>query len=215
MKVLAVIPAYNEGKKIGTVVEDTLKYCDVLVVDDGSIDNTGNIAERQGASVVRHAQNKGKGDALITGFTYALEHGYDAVITLDADGQHHPAAIPKFLEKAEESYGIVIGARDFEKMPPLREISNKLTTLLLSWRTHQPIGDSQSGYRLIKTEVLEGIEFTTRGFTLESELLVRADCKIGHVPIETIYAGEKSHIKNVSDTIKFIKFLIESYYDGN
>ncbi|MEA1992999.1 MAG: glycosyltransferase family 2 protein [Euryarchaeota archaeon] len=209
MDLLAIIPAYNEEKKIGTVVKETLEYCDVLVVDDGSVDGTGDIAKENGASVTKHGKNMGKGDALITGFNYALKHKYDVVITLDADGQHDPAEIPKFLKKADE-YDIIIGKRDFEKMPPFREISNKLTTLMLSIRTGQNIGDSQSGYRLIKTDVLEGLNFKTRRFILESELLIRTKSKIGNVRIKTIYAGEKSHINTFKDTMKFIKFLVRS-----
>lgn len=209
MKILALIPAYNEAEKIGKVVKKTLQYCDVLVVDDGSMDNTGKIAEESGAFVVTHERNRGKGDALITGFTYALKNGYESIITLDADGQHDPSEIPKFLKKGD-TYDIVIGVRDFKEMPFPRKISNTITTLLLSLRTRQKIGDSQSGYRMIKTDVLKGLNFKTRGFILESELLIRAKCRIGNVRIKTIYAGEKSHVNNFRDTIKFITFMIQS-----
>ncbi len=209
MKILALIPAYNEAEKIGKVVKETLQYCDVLVVDDGSIDTTGKIAEESGAFVVTHEKNRGKGDALITGFTYALKNGYESIITLDADGQHDPSEIPKFLKKGD-TYDIVIGVRDFKEMPFPRKVSNTITTLLLSLRTRQKIGDSQSGYRMIKTDVLRGLNFKTRGFILESELLIRAKCRIGNVRIKTIYAGEKSHVNNFRDTIKFITFMIQS-----
>lgn len=209
MKILALIPAYNEAEKIGKVIKETLQYCDVLVVDDGSIDTTGKIAEESGAFVVTHEKNRGKGDALITGFTYALKNGYESIITLDADGQHDPSEIPKFLKKVD-TYDIVIGVRDFKEMPFPRKISNTITTLLLSLRTRQKIGDSQSGYRMIKTDVLRGVDFKTRGFILESELLIRAKCRIGNVRIKTIYAGEKSHVNNFRDTIKFITFMIQS-----
>ncbi|MCK4310136.1 MAG: glycosyltransferase family 2 protein [Methanomicrobia archaeon] len=209
MKILALIPAYNEAEKIGKVVKETLQYCDVLVVDDGSIDTTGKIAEESGAFVVTHEKNRGKGDALITGFTYALKNGYESIITLDADGQHDPSEIPKFLKKVD-TYDIVIGVRGFREMPFPRKISNTITTLLLSLRTRQKIGDSQSGYRMIKTDVLRGLNFKTGGFILESELLIRAKCRIGNVRIKTIYAGEKSHVNNFRDTIKFITFMIQS-----
>jgi len=209
MKILALIPAYNEEERIGKVVNKTLKYCDVIVIDDGSMDDTGKRAEEKGAFVIKHEKNRGKGDALITGFNYALKNNYDIIITLDADGQHDPSEIPNFLKKIDK-YDIIIGARDFKEMPFPRSISNTITTFLLSLRTHQKIGDSQSGYRLIKTEVLRGLDFKTERFILESELLVRAKCRIGNVRIKTIYAGEKSHINNLRDTIKFIKFLIQS-----
>jgi len=209
MKTLALIPAYNEEERIGKVVKKTLKYCDVIVIDDGSVDDTGKRAEEKGAFVIKHEKNKGKGDALITGFNYALKNNYDVIITLDADGQHDPSEIPNFLKKIDK-YDIIIGARDFKEMPFSRRLSNTITTFLLSLRTHQKIGDSQSGYRLIKTDVLRGLDFKTERFILESELLVRAKCRIGNVRIKTIYAGEKSHINNLRDTIKFIKFLIQS-----
>jgi len=209
MKILALIPAYNEEERIGKVVKKTLKYCDVIVIDDGSMDDTGKRAEEKGAFVIKHEKNRGKGDALITGFNYALKNNYDIIITLDADGQHDPSEIPNFLKKIDK-YDIIIGARDFKEMPFPRRISNTITTFLLSLRTHQSIGDSQSGYRLIKTDVLRGLDFKTERFILESELLVRAKCRIGNVRIKTIYAGEKSHINNLRDTIKFIKFLIQS-----
>ncbi len=209
MKILALIPAYNEEERIGKVVKKTLKYCDVIVIDDGSMDDTGKRAEEKGAFVIKHEKNRGKGDALITGFNYALKNNYDIIITLDADGQHDPSEIPNFLKKIDK-YDIIIGARDFKEMPFPRRISNTITTFLLSLRTHQKIGDSQSGYRLIKTDALRGLDFKTERFILESELLVRAKCRIGNVRIKTIYAGEKSHINNLRDTIKFIKFLIQS-----
>ena len=209
MKILALIPAYNEEERIGDVVKKTSKYCDVLVVDDGSMDNTGNIAKENGAFVIKHEKNKGKGDALITGFNYAIENNYNVIITLDADGQHDPSEIPKFLENIDK-YDIIIGARDFREMPFLRRLSNTITTFLLSLRTHQKIEDSQSGYRLIKTHVLKGLNFKTKRFILESELLVRAKCRIGNIRVKTIYRGEKSHINNLKDTIRFIKFLIQS-----
>lgn len=209
MKILALIPAYNEEERIGKVVKKTLKYCDVIVIDDGSMDDTGKRAEEKGAFVIKHEKNRGKGDALITGFNYALKNNYDIIITLDADGQHDPSEIPNFLKKIDK-YDIIIGARNFKEMPFPRRISNTITTSLLSLRTHQKIGDSQSGYRLIKTDVLRGLDFETKRFILESELLVRAKCRIGNVRIKTIYAGEKSHINNLKDTIKFIKFLIQS-----
>jgi glycosyltransferase involved in cell wall biosynthesis len=209
MKILALIPAYNEEERIGKVVKKTLKYCDVIVIDDGSMDDTGKRAEEKGAFVIKHEKNRGKGDALITGFNYALKNNYDIIITLDADGQHDPSEIPNFLKKIDK-YDIIIGARNFKEMPFPRRISNTITTFLLSLRTHQKIGDSQSGYRLIKTDALRGLDFKTERFILESELLVRAKCRIGNVRIKTIYAGEKSHINNLRDTTKFIKFLIQS-----
>ena len=97
-KVLALIPAYNESKKITEVVKKTLNYLPVLVVDDGSSDDTATLAEKAGASVVRQIPNQGKGAALRAGFRYSIDNGFQAVITLDADGQHNPDEIPIFLK---------------------------------------------------------------------------------------------------------------------
>ena len=147
--VLALVPAWNEESRLGPVVEATAQRLPVLVVDDGSQDNTPTVARRAGATVVSHEQNRGKGAALITGFDWALSRGYDAVLTLDADGQHDPDDIPKFLDAYEsDTWDLIIGRRDFSKMPFPRGYTNPFGSWLLSQALGKPILDNQSGFRL-------------------------------------------------------------------
>jgi len=139
------------------VVEAASRYLPVIVVDDGSADDTAEQARRAGANVIEQRPNKGKGAALRLGFERALADGVDAVLTLDADGQHDPAEIPKFLAayEVEPRPDLVIGRRNFGTMPPTRRLANELGGRAFSWAVGQPIPDNQSGYRLIGRRVME------------------------------------------------------------
>ena len=124
IQILALIPAYNEAERVGKVVTETLAHLPVLVVDDGSADDTSQQAEQAGATVLQQKPNQGKGAALQAGFQWAVEQGYEAVITLDADGQHNPAEIPKFSRAyASNQTDLIIGKRDFSQMPPARRLA--------------------------------------------------------------------------------------------
>ena len=126
-KILALIPAYNEAAAIREVITRVSVHLPVLVVDDGSRDETANIAEAAGARVLRQAPNQGKGTALRAGFRQALDEQFDAVLTLDADGQHDPAEIPLFLEAFRQNQAhLVIGQRTFKEMPLVRRLANTL-----------------------------------------------------------------------------------------
>src|SRR5215203_3056560 len=123
--VLALIPAYEEGPRIGPVVAATRAHLPVVVVDDGSSDESAAVAEAAGATVIRQVPNAGKGAALRAGFRHALADGAEAVVTLDADGQHDPAETPAFLAAFRERRpGLIVGRRDFSEMPPVRRLSN-------------------------------------------------------------------------------------------
>lgn len=207
--VLAVIPAWNEGPRLGPVVEATLRHLPVLVIDDGSEDETASIAERAGSLVMSHGQNRGKGMALVNGFAWALSHGYDAVLTLDADGQHDPGDIPTFLEAYHaHSWDLIIGRRDFSQMPFPRGYSNPLGSWLLSVALGIPIPDNQSGFRLHDRGLLEVLQLTATGFELEVEVIVQAACRgmrIGWVDIQTIYDVDKtSYFHPVLDSARFL-----------
>lgn len=208
-KVLAMIPAYNEAEHIATVVTEAKQYLPVLVVDDGSSDQTTAIAKENGAAVFRQEPNQGKGTAMMNGFKYALEHGYDAVITLDGDGQHDPDEIPLFIsEFAENASDLIIGRRNFKKMPFIRMCSNSLGTRMYSWAMGQFIPDNQSGYRLISAALMRSMTASEfRGFEFEVEMIMRCvmeSQKLSWVTIKTIYAGEKSHITPVRHAWRFI-----------
>jgi glycosyltransferase involved in cell wall biosynthesis len=207
--VLALIPAWNEGARMCPIVEATRARLPVLVVDDGSDDDTAAVAEAAGATVVCHAENRGKGVALMTGFAWALERGYDAVLTLDADGQHDPADIEKFLDAYEAGAGdLIIGLRDFSQMPFPRFFTNPFGSWLLSLALGTRIYDNQSGYRLHSRRFLEMLDLTTTGFELEVEVVIQAVCqgvRIGWVDIRTIYGIDKvSYFHPIRDTARFL-----------
>ena len=207
--ILALVPAWNEARRIGPVLEQVRAHLPVLVVDDGSTDDTAAAAEQAGATVVRHEYNQGKGVALVTGFDWAWEHGHEAVLTLDADGQHDPADIPAFLEAyATGDWDIVIGKRDFSQMPFPRVVTNPFGSWLLSKAIDAPILDNQSGYRLYTRRALEAIELASSGFEMEVEVIVRAlnaGMHIGWVDIRTIYGIDKvSYFHPIRDSARFL-----------
>lgn len=213
MKILAVIPAYREEGRVGATVRGVLEYLtDALVVDDGSPDGTADEARGAGAVVLREEPNRGKGAALLRGFAYALENGYDAVVTIDADGQHDPAAIPAMITELKADADIVIGARkkDVFVMPPQRIFSNTWTSVTLTALTGALVRDSQSGYRAIRAEVLRAVPLTTTRYDLESEQLVKAarrGFRIAHVTVPTIYGTEKSKINVPRDMFLFYRVV--------
>jgi glycosyltransferase involved in cell wall biosynthesis len=197
---VAIVPAHDEAPRIGAVVTAAGVHLPVLVVDDGSKDDTAERATEAGATVVRQLPNKGKGAALRTGFRWAIDHGAEAAITLDGDGQHDPAEIPRFLEAwAAGAPDLVVGRRNFRAMPPSRRLANELGTLALSWAVGRPIPDNQSGFRLVSRRLMEEtLASDEAGFEFEVEMIVtaiRAGWTIAWVPIRTIYAGQTSHIR--------------------
>lgn len=213
--VLALIPAHNESPRIAAVVEGAARHLPVLVVDDGSADDTAAVAEAAGARVLRQPENLGKGEALKAGFRRALAEGAAAVVTLDADGQHDPAEIPAFLaarDRATREGGaveLVIGAREFGAMPPSRRLANTLGKQVLRWATGREIRDNQSGYRLVGRRLMEAMLASEEpGFGFEVVMIVecvRRGWAIEWVPIRTIYGAQKSHIHPVTHLALFLK----------
>ena len=211
-KVLALIPAYNEGAHIKKVIDESLPHLPVLVVDDGSIDNSVEIVSETNAEIVQVKPNQGKGNALKTGFRWALEQGYDGVLTLDADGQHDPKEIPLFLETLQkENADLIIGARNFSEMPFSRKFANSFGKVLFSWAMRQPIEDNQSGYRYISKALIEiMLETRESGFEFEVEMILiclQHNLKLAWVPIKTIYGDEKSHIQPIKHILRFISLV--------
>lgn len=216
MNLLAVIPAYNEAATIADVVRRAHGHVPhVVVVDDGSSDNTGDVARQAGATIVRHPCNRGKGAAILTGLQCLKDSRFDGAIFLDADGQHDPAEIPQFCAAAQASdVGIIIGNRMTHTtgMPWLRLWTNRVTSFITSQLAGQTIPDSQCGYRLIHRRVLPVLRLSTKHFETETEILIqtgRAGLRIVSVPIRTIYLpGRHSHIRPVRDTIRFIRLAV-------
>ena len=218
----AVIPAFNEELHIGDVLSELKEYFpanNIIVVDDGSSDDTAGACAGAGICLIRHEQNRGKGAALRTGFSEFLKKDWiKGVFTLDADGQHAPSEIAAFVDKFEETGAdIIIGNRmdDTVDMPFIRKMTNILTSRVISWRAGCRIDDSQSGYRLISRRIMEKIELVTEHFETESEILIkagRAGALIDSVKVSTIYASEISKINPYRDTIRFFKLVFKSYF---
>jgi len=213
MKICVIIPTHNEAQTIKILVTQIRKQSlDVLVIDDGSIDKTIIEAQTAGAKLIKHDLNKGKGISLREGFDFAINNNYDAVITMDGDGQHDPENLHNFIEKMREHQAdIIIGNRmeKTKKMPPARFITNRFMSFIISKICHQPIPDSQCGFRLITVKVLKSLKLSTSNFEIESEVLIEASrkkYKIESIPVKTIYRGEKSKISPILDTLRFIAF---------
>jgi len=215
-----IIPAYNASSTIVAVVEETLASgLPLLVVDDGSTDGTAERLAGLDVVVIRHPQNRGKGAALRTGFSWALENGHSAVITLDSDGQHDPTAIPRLLAAAREGdFDILIASRSsqFGEMAGLRNSWNRFGVWCVEKKTGFEITDSQSGFRFYSARILKTIELTADGYELEMEVLMkawRAGLKIGSLPIAARVADGRStsHFRPVRDTwnicMTFLKYL--------
>lgn len=217
MKICLLLPAYNEASVIGDIISASLTFVEaIIVVDDGSSDDTSHIAQNSGAVVLQHESNLGKGMALRTGFEYALKEGYELIFTIDADGQHEPADIPRFLAKLQhDNPDILIGARITERwnMPLHRRLNNRLISRVGSWLCGQKVVDFQSGFRLIKSAVLRSVTLETSRYETESELLIKAGrlgFRIDSLPIRTIYNGEISNIKPLREIFLFTRMLCKS-----
>ncbi|MFL5676650.1 MAG: glycosyltransferase family 2 protein [Chloroflexota bacterium] len=208
--ILALIPGYQEGPRIAAVVEGARAHLPVVVVDDGSTDDTALQAELAGATVLRQVPNAGKGAAIRMGFRHALDHGAVAVVTLDADGQHDPAEIPTFLAAFEAGRPeLIIGRRDFGSMPLVRRLSNTLGGLVFSAAVGRRIPDNQSGYRLIGRQLMTALlDSDEHGFEFEVEMIARCialELPMTDVSIRTIYAGEPSHIRPWAHLTSFLR----------
>ncbi len=220
-KICVLIPAYNARWTLGSVLKkiEPLEV-DTLVVDDGSSDETGRVASEHGVQLLKHSLNLGKGAALRTGFQAILQRDYQVVITLDADGQHDPAEIPcllKIFESVKPDILIASRAAEFGKMTFLRRFWNRLGVKAVARLCHSDITDSQSGFRLIRREVLEKVDLSTSRFETELELLIKA-CKKGFsvlsVPINTqkVDGTASSHFRPVTDTWMVCKVFLRSLF---
>ena len=195
---------------MGAVVAAARRHLPVIVVDDGSTDDTGAAAAADGAEVLRQEPNAGKGAALRAGFSHALAAGLDAVVTLDADGQHDPDEIPCFLEAfAARRPELVIGERDPRAMPAVRHVSNVVGGAALTLALGRRVPDNQSGYRLVGRTLMRAmLDSEESGFEFEVEMIARClalGLPIDSVPIRTIYGGEASHIRPWRHFTEFVR----------
>ncbi len=192
MSNFVIIPARNEEKKIAEVISRAKNFAGrIIVVDDGSKDGTSREAEKLGVTVLRHKVNLGKGAALKTGCDYALSQGAERMIVMDADGQHRPEDIPKFLS-ALQDHQIVFGARQMPKsMPLVLRLGNGVINQILKILYRLKIEDSQCGFRAFTAETYRRIRWEAQDYYVETEMLIKAGknrLKHATIPIETIYA---------------------------
>ena len=202
---VAVVPAYEAAATVGAVVRGLLQsVARVVVVDDGSSDATGAEAGRAGAEVVRRAVNGGKGEALRAGLSRVLESEATHVVFADADGQHDPADLPALLEASRSGDDFVIGSRmaDPDSTPAYRYRTNEIGSRILTRMTGLEVEDAQSGYRVVSAGVLRRLDLKARGYSIETEMLLKAARHVKrfrHVPIRAIYGGP-SHYRPFRDT---------------
>lgn len=212
--IAVLIPIYNESKTIRDIIERTLNYdVDIIVVNDGSTDNSVELIKNLNITLIQNPTNMGKGAALLHGFQKALEKNYDAVITMDADNQHNPADIPRFIELHEKHLdNIIIGARllNRENAPKERLAANNIADFFISWAASQKIKDTQSGFRLYPKKLLtlyEEKKLEPQRFAFEAELLIDASnkgFKVSTLPIKSTYPenSRPSHLHPVYDVFQ-------------
>jgi glycosyltransferase involved in cell wall biosynthesis len=218
----ALIPAYNLSQTISEVVRQTREHLrEILVIDDGSQDETARLARESGAKVLRIAKNQGKGWALRKGFKHLLEKPWEGVVTLDGDLQHDPAEIPNLIREHDKSEAqIVIGSRmaETEKMPWIRYWTNRIGVYCISWAVGQPLTDTQSGFRVYGRKVIETIPLWTSRYDTETEILLKAGLlgmKITYVPIKTIYYEDdnsSSSFRAFPDTFLICMVFLKSLF---
>jgi glycosyltransferase involved in cell wall biosynthesis len=218
--VLAIVPAYCEGRFVGQVVRQILHYVQaVLVVDDGSSDNTASEAEAAGAKVIRHSANQGKGAALKTGLAYAVSIEVPFFLFLDGDGQHDPSEIPAFIDAINRTNAdLVVGnrMRNLQSMPIIRRWTNQFMSWQIGRICNIRIPDSQCGFRLARKELLPVLMAPSNRFEFESESIIlaaRQGFRLGFVPIRTIYTDQHSKIRPLRDTMRYFR-LIRKYRDS-
>ena len=204
---VAVIPCLNEAQTIASLVHSVRRHLPgVLVVDDGSRDTTAKLAADAGAMVVSHPRNFGKGAAVKTGLTTAMQKGFDRALLMDGDGQHQAGDIPAFVQKAEATRAaMVIGNRmdDAGSIPWFRRRANRWMSRRISRRVGQNLPDTQCGFRLVGLSVWAALPCHARHFEIESEMLItflEAGCRVEFVPIQVIGRAAHSHINPLTDT---------------
>lgn len=215
-----VIPAFNEAATIRDVVERTRRHAEyVIVVDDGSSDGTGDLVDDLPITLLKLTRNGGKAGALIRGFDYALAAGAEAVITIDADGQHQPEEIPLFIQ-AHRAHptDLIVGSRLWNRVaiPAVRYWANRTASFWVSLASGTHLEDCQSGFRLYPRTILEGVSARhgdRHGFTFESEFLINA-ARAGHgisfVNISVTYPKDhmhQTHYDHVYDNLRMIRMI--------
>jgi glycosyltransferase involved in cell wall biosynthesis len=218
----AVIPCLNERAGVAALVAALRRQLPrVMVVDDGSVDDTAARAGVAGATVLRHERNFGKGAALRTGLSQARRQGFDWAVTLDGDGQHAPDDLPVFLQRAEQTGArLIIGDRMHQAraIPWLRRQVNRWMSRQLSRRAGRHLPDTQCGFRLVHLETWATLSLSTEHFEIESEMLMAflaARHPVEFVPIRVIGRGRRSHIRPLADSLRWWKWWRQLNQQGS
>jgi len=214
ISVLAGIAAYNEARYVGSIVLQARQYVDeVIVVDDGSTDNTARVAELAGATVIRHAENRGKGTAIQSILTEARKRNPNVLVLLDADSQHDPNEIPALIKPISEGFDLVIGSREAQndKAPRYRRIGRKVLLHSAQLASKTNISDSESGFRALSPKAINELELKESGFAIESEMITSAadkNLKITEVPISSIYTIDGSTLNPIRHGVDVLSRII-------
>jgi len=214
IRVLAGIAAYNEARYVGSIVLQARQYVDeVIVIDDGSTDNTARVAELAGATVIRHAANRGKGAAIQSILAEARKRKPDILVLLDADSQHDPNEIPALIKPISEGFDLVIGSREAQKdkTPHYRRIGQKVLLRSTRLASKTNISDSESGFRALSPKAINELDLKEKGFAIESEMITRAadkNLKITEVPISNIYTMDGSTLNPIRHGIEVLSRVI-------
>ena len=216
ISVAVVIPAFDCEDTIGAVTAGARRHAsDVVVVSDGSRDDTAGVARSAGGRVETLRENRGKGVALRRGIDLALERAPDLLVLMDADGQHDPDDLPALIEAGRSGdFDLIVGSRlqDAARIPSARYWTNYIGTRALTWMTGYTLLDSQSGYRVMTAELARRMNLRAAGYAIETEMLIKAaklGARLGHVRVRTIYNSETSHFQPFADTIRILLAAIQ------
>ncbi len=214
MKKGILLPAYNEEKTIGKVIKECKKFepnAFILVVDDGSKDNTAKISEKAGARVISHKINMGKGEALKTGLNYFKKKGYDAVVIIDADGQYNPKDIPKFFS-ALKTADIVMGYRDFSKVPFRHKLGNLVWRVFFNLFFGTKLKDTNCGFLGLSRKAMNKIKNIHGGYIIENSILAEAvekKLKIQQIPVKVKYKELSGILRGIKMVLGVLIFIIK------
>ncbi|MEQ8304680.1 MAG: DUF2062 domain-containing protein [Cyclobacteriaceae bacterium] len=216
LKVGVLIPTYNNSTSLGGVIDNVLRFTDqIIIVNDGSKDTTADVLKNYPTvDIIQYKQNTGKGWALRQGFDRARKLGYDHVITLDSDGQHDPADLPKFLLELEQNNGeLIMGARNMEQagVPSQSSFGNKFSNFWFWFETGKSLPDTQTGYRCYPLSAVADIRFYSRKFEFEIEVIVRSvwnGIAISSVPVNVYYPPREKRVSHFRPFTDFMRISV-------